>query len=236
MAVENRLWGAERMQGELQKLGMRVSKRTVQRYLRQARRNLPPRTSAQPWSTFLKNHQREIWACDFLQVYDLLFRPLFACFIIELGTRKIVQVGATRTPTDAWVAQQLREATPFGIGPKYLIRANDDKYGSHFKRVAAEITVLRTPGYAPKANAVCERFLGSVRRECLDQMLLLSEAHLRRVLKAYVEYFNQMRPHQGIVQRILESMNHGTSPPFASSFIHRHPVLGGLHHDDRYAA
>jgi putative transposase len=174
MAVKNRLWGAERTQGELQKLGIRVSKRTVQRYIRQARRNLPPRASSQTWSTFLKNHEHEIWACDFLQVYDLLFRPLFAFFIVELGTRRIVHVGVTRTPTDAWVAQQLREATPFGAGPKYLIRDNDDKYGAHFKRVAAGIKILRTPVQAPRASAICERFLGSVRRECLDHMLLFS--------------------------------------------------------------
>jgi putative transposase len=113
-------------------------------------------------------------ACDFLQVYDLLFLRLFAFFIVELGTRKIIHVGVTRTPTDAWVALQLREATPFGIGPKYLIRDNDDKYGAHFKRVAAGIKILRTPVQAPRASAICERFLGSVRRECLDHMLLFS--------------------------------------------------------------
>jgi putative transposase len=236
MAVENRLWGAERIQGERQKLGSRVSKRTVQRYMRPARRKLPPRTSAQTWSTFLKNHEHEIWACDFLQVYDLLFRPLFAFFIVELGTRKIVQVGVTRTPTDIWVAQQLREATRFGVGPKYLSRDNDDKYGAHFRRVAAGIKILRTPVQAPKANAICERFMGSVRRECLDHMLLFNEAHLRRVLKAYVEYFNQMRPHQGIDQQIPEGISPDTQRPFSSGFVHGYPILGGLHHDYRYAA
>jgi putative transposase len=236
MAVENRLGGAKRIQGELQKVGLRVSKRTVQRYMRQARRNLPPRTATQTWSTFLKNHEHEIWACDFLQVYDLLFRPLFAFFIVELGTRKIVHVGVTRTPTDVWVAQQLREATPFAVGPKYLIRDNDNKYGAHFKRVATGIKILRTPVHPPKANAICERFLGSVRRECLDHMLLFSQAHLRRVLKAYVEYVNQMRPHQAIDQQIPEGMSHGARPPFATGFVHSDPILGGLHHDYRYAA
>ena len=116
MAVENRLWGAKRIRGELKKLGVQVSKRTIQRYMRQARKALPPRTSGQTWATFLKNHGHEIWACDFLQVYDLLFRPMFAFFIVELGSRRVVHVGVTRAPSDAWVAQQLREATPFGCG------------------------------------------------------------------------------------------------------------------------
>jgi len=115
---------------------------------------------------------------------DVLFRPLIAFFIIELGTQRIVHVGGTWRPMDVWVAQQLREATPFGVGLKYLIRDNDGKYGAHFKRVAAGIKVLRTPVQAPWANAICERFLGSVRCDCLDYLLLFSEAHLRRVLEA----------------------------------------------------
>jgi len=143
MVMENRLWGAERIQGELEKLGMRGSKRTVQRYMCHARRTLPPRTSTQTWSTFLKNHKYEIWACDFLQVYDGLFRPLFAFFSIELWTRRIVHVGVTWRPTDVWVAQQLKEATPFGVRTKYLIRDNDNEYRAHFKRVAAGIKIPR---------------------------------------------------------------------------------------------
>jgi transposase InsO family protein len=113
-------------------------------------------------------------------------------------------VGVTRHPTDAWVAQQLREATPFGAVPRFLIRDNDRKYGSHFDHVAASsgIRVLRTPVRTPRANATCERFLGSVRREYLDHILILGEAHLRRVLRAYAAYFNDARPHQGIGQAI----------------------------------
>jgi transposase InsO family protein len=196
MAVENRLWGAKRIRGELRKLGIRVSKRTVQRYMRQARKALPPRTSGQTWATFLKNHAHEIWACDFLQVYDLLFRPMFAFFIVELGSRRVVHVGVTRAPSDAWVAQQLRDATPFGTGPKYLIRDHDDKFGPQFKRVAAGIKLLKTPVHTPKANAICQRFLGSVRRECLNHFLILGERHLQRIVTDYVAYFNQTRPHQ----------------------------------------
>ncbi len=124
MAINNRLWGAERIRGELLKLGIHVSKRTIQKYLQHAR---PPRPRGQTWATFPRNHASDIWVCDFLQVPDVFFRPIFAFFITELGSRRIVHVGVTHWPTDAWVAQQLREATPFGEAPKYLIRDNDAK-------------------------------------------------------------------------------------------------------------
>jgi putative transposase len=181
MARENRLWGAERIQGELAKLGIRVSKRTIQKYLRGAR---PPRPSGQSWTSFVRNHADEIWACDFLQLSDVLFRPVFAFVIVELGSRRVVHVGVTRSPSGAWAAQQLREATPEGSGPRFLIRDHDARYGAAFDRVAAAsgIGVIRTPVRAPRANAICERFLGSVRRECMDHLLILGERHLRRVL------------------------------------------------------
>jgi putative transposase len=109
MASKNRLWGAERIRGELLKLGMRVCKRTIQKYMRHIRL---PRPRGQKWATFLHNHAADMWACDFLQVTDLCFRSLFAFFIIELKSRKVIHIGVTRAPTDAWTAQQLREATP----------------------------------------------------------------------------------------------------------------------------
>jgi len=203
MASKNRLWGAERIRGELLKLGIRVCKRTIQKYMRQV---CPPRPRGQKWATFLQNHAADIWACDFLQITDLFIRSLFAFFIIELQSRKVIHVGVTRSPTDAWTAQQLREATPYGQTPKYLIRDHDSKFGPCFARVAATsgIEILKTPYHAPRANAICERFLGSVRRECLDHVLIFHEKQLHRVLRSYVEYFNQARPHQGIQQRIPE--------------------------------
>ncbi len=234
MAIANRLWGAERIRGELLKLDIRVAKWTVQKYMRAAR---PPRSAGQTWATFLRNHAHEIWACDFLQVVDLGFRPLFAFVVVELGSRRVVHVGATRHPTDIWAAQQLREATPFDQRPRYLIRDNDAKYGAVFARVAAgsRITVLRTPVRAPRANASCERFLGSVQRECLDHLLILGEGHLRRVLREYVAYFNAARPHQGIGQAIPDAP--GPAPPSRSvAPIVAVPILGGLHHDYRRAA
>ena len=144
--------------------------------------------------------------------------------------------GVTRNPTDAWLAQQLREATPFGDGPRYLIRDNDRKYGRLFARVAAGtgIEVLRTPYGAPKANAICERFLGSVRRECLDHFLILSERHLYRAMKEYQEYFNCARPHQGIGQRIPCRTPQGVE--LSGKRVISRPVLGGLHHDYRWRA
>jgi len=174
MAKENRTCGAERIRGELLKLGVRVAKSTIQKYIQAARR---PRSPSQTWATFLRNHAREIWACDFLQTYNVFFGTVFVFVIIELGSRRLVHFGVTRNPTDARLAQQLREATPFGKGPRYLIRDNDRKYGRLFARVASGtgIDVLKTPYGAPKANAICERFLGSVRRECLDYFLILGE-------------------------------------------------------------
>ncbi len=145
MTRENMLWGAKRIRDELVKLGYQVSARTVRKYMRPARQPLPPQPSTQTWTTFVANHAPEIWACDFVQTYDLFFQAVFIFFIIELGSRRVVHCGVTRTPTDAWVAQQLREATPFGQGPKYLIRDNDRKYGVQFARVAAPIQVLKTP-------------------------------------------------------------------------------------------
>jgi transposase InsO family protein len=229
MAKENRTWGAERIRGELLKLGLRVSKNTIQKYIRDVS---GPREPRQTWATFLRNHADEIRACDFLQTYDVFFRTLFLFVIIELGSRRLVHFGVTKNPTDAWLAQQLREATPFALGPRYLIRDNDTKYGRLFARVASgtEIEVLRTPYGAPKANAICERFLGSVRRECLDYFLLLSQRRLHRVMKEYQEYFNHARPHQGIGQSVPCQPVRGAKPQTIGELISR-PALGGLHHD-----
>jgi transposase InsO family protein len=229
MAVANRLWGAERIRGELLKLDIRVAKWTVQKYMRDAR---PPRRASQPWATFLRNHGGETWACDFLPVTTLLFRPLYAFFVIALGSRRVVHVGVTRHPTDAWVAQQLREATPFGQRPRYLIRDRDSKYGPAFTRVAAAtgIKELRTAYRAPRQNGTCERFLGSIRRECLDHLLILGEAHLRRVLREYVVYFNTARPHQGLEQRIPDPGAAHARRAGAGGPVRAVPVLGGLHH------
>jgi putative transposase len=154
------------------------------------------------------------------------------------ASRKVIHVNVTRSPTDLWVAQQLREATPYGQIPKYLIRDNDKKFGPNFARVATTsgIQMLRTPYRTPQANAVCERFLGSVRRECLDHYLIFHEKQLQRLLNNYVLYFNQARPHQGLGQRIPGLPVLSASSPNQLGQVLSVPVLGGLHYDYRRAA
>jgi putative transposase len=235
MAKDNRLWGAERIRGELLKLGIRVCKRTIQKYMRTVRTSQP---RGQRWATFLRNHAAQVWACDFLQVTDLFFRPLFAFFLIELKTRRVIHVGVTRSPTDAWVAQHLREATPYGQAPKYLIRDNDSKFGPSFARVArtSGIKILKTPYHAKRPNAICERFMRSVRQECLDHLLIFQEKQLQRVLNASMAYFNQARPHQGIGQQIPQRHRSVPSTGDAGHKVIARPVMGGLHHDYQWVA
>jgi putative transposase len=233
MAHENRLWGAERIRGELIKLGIRVAKRTVQKYLK---RDAQPRPSGQRWATFLENHSKNVWACDFVQTYDIWFRPIFAFFIINVGTREVVHVAVTRAPTQQWTAQQLRNATPFGNGPRFIIRDRDCKFGADFDRAVQALgtQVIKTAVRTPDMNATCERFLGSVRRECLDHVIVSSERHLLAVLAEYVRYFNRVRPHQGLGQRTPTSVE-GSAATGAGQVI-SFPVLGGLHNDYRRAA
>ena len=233
MAKDNRLWGAERIRGELLKLGIHVAKRTLQRYMRGARP--PEQHRGQSWATFLKNHA--VWTCDFLQLYDIWFRPIFAFFIVDLHSRKVVHIGVTRAPSAQWTAQQLREATPFGVGPDIIVRDRDDKYSAVFDRVAKGVgaRVVRTAVEAPLMNSVVERFLGSVRRECLDHVIVLGERHLENVLREYaVRYFNSERPHQGIAQSVPVSALRATYLP--NAVVDAISVLGGLHHAYRVAA
>ena len=233
MAHDNRLWGAERIRGELLKLGIRVARSTIQAYLQRFRTQPSPSPS---WSTFLRTHASQIWACDFLPVLDLFFRPIFLFFVLELSSRRVVHFGVTRQPTDEWVAPQLREATPVGQAPRFLIRDRDRKYGPAFNCVAngSGITILKTPFRAPKANAIGERFLGSARRECLDHVLIWNERGLYRLVGEYVTYYNQARPHQGIEQKIPERRE-GTDQEKGGKII-AFPVLNGLHHHYRRAA
>jgi len=173
-----------------------------------------PRNRVNP--TGLRSHAKDIWAGDFLPVTDLLFRPLFAFFIIERATRRVVHVAATRHPTDAWAAQQQCEATPFGRHPRYLIRDHDGKYGAAFAAVAA-------------ASGIA-----SVRRECLDHLRIFGERHLARVLREYAAYDNRARPHQGLGQALLEPEAEEVGS--RSGPIRALPVLGGLHHTYHRAA
>jgi len=226
MAKENQLWGAERIRGELLKLGIEVSKRTVQRYMPKEKKT---GSSSQNWATFLKNQASGIWACDFTVVYDWLFRQWYVFVVMELKTRRIIHTGVTKYPTDKWTAQQLREATPWGKGPKYLIRDRDKKYARHFTAVAGSIKEVKTPYRTPEANGVCERFMGSLRRECMDHILIHDDKHLRRVVTEYTAYFNQERPHQGIEQRIPDQYDQTRSKSTRGRITSK-AILGGLHH------
>jgi putative transposase len=231
MATNNRLWGAQRLRGELLKLGISISKRTIQKYLRPVRDTHP---RGQSWATFLANHGHGIWACDFVQTYDLFFRRVFLFFIVHLRSRRIVHIAATRNPSHGWTTQQIRNATMDGDAPQFLIRDRDDKYGPTFDRAAegVGIRVIKTAVRAPNMNAIAERFVGSLRREVLDHVLVLDEDHLARAAREYTTFFNRARPHQGIGQRLPD----GTPTPSGDARIIAHPVLGGLHHDYRKAA
>jgi putative transposase len=228
IAKENHLWGTERIRGELLKLGIEVSKRSIQKYMPKEMRL---RSSSQTWAIFLKNQAGTMWACDFTVVYDWLFRQWYIFVVMELETRRIVHTCATKFPTDEWTAQQLREATPWGRGPKYLIRDRDSKYAARFSAVAASsgIRELKTPYRTPRANGICERFMGSLRRECLDHVLFHDGKHVQRVVKEYTVYYNQARPHQGIGQRIPGQYDLPKSRP-TSGRIRSKAILGGLHH------
>jgi len=231
MATKNRLWGAERIRGELLKLGIKVSKRTVQKYMRSVRER---RSRGQSWSTFVKNHADDLWCCDFVQTYDLLFRPLFLFFLMNQGSRKVVHIAATRNPTQQWTAQQLRNATMDGLAPRFLIRDRDEKFGDNFDRVAKGVgtRVIKTAVRAPNMNPIGERFVGSLRREALDHVLLLGEQKLEDIARQYVLFFNKSRPHQGIGQRIPDAPSNDNH----DGKIIVIPVLGGLHHDYQRAA
>ena len=243
LAKENRLWGAERIRGELLKLNVKVAKRTIQKYMREVRTTTTP--TGQTWGTFLKNHADEIWACDFLPVTNLFFKQIYAFFIVEHSSRRVVHFGVTSHPTQEWVTQQLKEATPFEHKPKYLIRDRDSSFGHQFDAVAraSGIEVLKTAYRTPKMNSICERFLGSVRPECLDHWFIFGERQLYSVLKEYVGYFNQYRPHQGLNQTIpLKTLASSHSDhklknnQLENGKVISLPILGGLHHTYKRAA
>jgi len=171
------------MRGELLKLDIKLANRSIQKYTHGVRSQW---ASGPSWLIFLQTHGKNIWACDFVPVVRLFFQTIHTFVMVQLESRRVVHCGATDHPTDAWVAQQLREATTFEEKPKYLICDNDSKFGAGFERVAetSGIELFHTPYRAPVANAICECFVRCLRRECLDHVLLLGVRQLVRILTA----------------------------------------------------
>jgi transposase InsO family protein len=247
MAHENPHWGQERIANELLlKLGLHVSPRTVRKYLpkgfdRDPKHGIP----SQRWRTFVRNHAQAIVACDFCVVVTATFRLLYVFMVMEHATRRMLHANVTVHPTASWTIQQLREAMPSDHGYRFLIHDRDSVFSQRLDQQVRHLglRVLKTPVRRPQANALCERLLGTLRRECLDLLIPLTEHYLRRLPYAWVRHYNAGRPHM--------ALGPGTPQPSPSSPVplqaHRHrlpphrqvvarPILGGLHHEYRLEA
>jgi len=226
MATENRLWGAQRIRGELLGLGYQVGRETVRRYMHLARRRPPSQT----WRAFLNNHAGEIWACDFFTVPTLFLHTLYVFFFVEHGRRQLVHFNVTSHPTSDWVWRQLIEATAWGRQPRLLLRDRDACFGRHFMARAREIgiEVVLTPFRSPQANGIAERMVGTLRQQCLDHVIVLNERRL--LLREYVEHYNQARPHRSLAQTAPNPRPRMLRPPDDGRVVSRR-VLSGLHHE-----
>jgi len=244
MAAENRLWGEERIANELRlKLGICVSPRTVGKYMP---RRPPGRPRGdQRWATFLRNHAKAIIACDFFVAVTATFRLLYVYVLIHHGSRRLVHFNVTAHPTAAWTLQQLREAIGFEDGYRYLIHDRDSIFARNLDGFIKSfgLRVLKSPPRSPMANAVCERLIGTIRRECLDWLIPISEAHLRSILKSWASHYNRARAHMALGPGVPD-------PPLKTAVFHAQQtphriaeglavqaksVLGGLHHEDSLA-
>jgi transposase InsO family protein len=222
MSVENPLWGAPRIHGELLKLGFEVAQSSVAKYM--VKRRGPP---SQEWRTFLRNHAPDIAAMDLFVVPTIGFDLLYAFVIIRLDRRNLVWINVTANPTAEWVARQITEAFPWDGAPRYMIRDLDRIYGTIVTRRLRTMGIRDKPTApaSPWQNGFAERLIGSIRRECLDHVIVLGEAHLRRILKSYARYYNGVRTHRSLDKDAPVSR----SVP-RSGFISSHAILGGLHH------
>ena len=231
LSRENRLWGAPRIQAELEHLGHHVAKSTVERYMV---RHVGPRSPT--WRAFLRNHAGEILVCDFLQVPTATFKTLIGFVVMELGRRRIVACDVTLHPTAMWAATVVRRAMlAVGGRSRYLIRDRDTIYGETFNAAARSLGLkqLVTAYHAPLQNPHAERVIGTLRRECLDHVIVLGEDHARRILDEYVRYYDEERTHQSLggdspLSRADDRSSMGT--------VVAVPHLGGLHHSYHRAA
>jgi len=197
MTQANPLWGVPRIHGELLKLGIEISERTVSRLI--PKRRKPP---SQTWRTFLDNHFRTIVSIDFFTVPTAAFRVLFVLVVLAHHRRRVVHFNVTEHPTAVWTAQQIIEAFPEETAPRFLLRDRDQIYGEEFRqRIAGmKIEEVVTAARSPWQNPFVERIIGSIRRECLDHVIVLSENHLRRILKSYFEYYHRSRTHLSLAK------------------------------------
>ena len=239
MASSNASWGEERIANELLlKLGIRVSPRTVRKYMPRRPRGQP--RGDQRWSTFVRNHAAAILACDFCVVVTATFRLLYVLIVIEHKSRRIVHCNVTTHPTAAWTLQQLREAIPSDHCYRFLIHDGDGIFSPQLDRSVTHmgLRALKTPPRSPKANSLCERVIGTLRRECLDFLIPLTEDHLRIVTKNWVAHYNRARPHSSLGPGIpdppvdipVTPHEHRHLIPSHCKVV-AHPILGGLHHE-----
>ena len=239
LARENPRWGYPRIAGELLKLGVRVSPSTVRRLLLAAGLEPAPRRTGPSWREFLRQQAASTLACDFFTVETLTLRRYYVLFFIELGSRRVHLAGCTTNPTGGWVTQQARNLSFSGVfeRTRFLIHDRDSKFSAAFDEVfrSEGIKVIRTPIRAPQANAYAERFVRTVRAECLDWLLILGRRHLEHVLRTYVDPLQPRAPAQGTRARAAGSDQRRRDPPAAAT-IERHDLLGGLIHEYRAAA
>ena len=223
MANQNPLWGAPRIHGELLKLGFDISESTVLRYMPKK----APRTTKQRWKTFLKNHSAQIVSVDFLVVPTITFKLLYVLVFLSHDRRRIVHFNVTGHPTAQWSAQQLRNAFCEEQTPRFLIRDRDSKFGELFTETVSALGVepILTAYRSPSQNGYCERLIGSIRRECLDYLIIMNESHLRAILQSYIRYYNTQRTHLGLNKDSPEPRQVQTDGE-----IDRVAVVNGLHH------
>jgi transposase InsO family protein len=224
MARENPTWGAPRIHGELLKLGFEVSEATVSRYM--PRRRKPP---SQSWRTFLRNHAKDLVSIDFFVVPTVTFRILYVFLVLEHERRRIVRFNVTEGPSARWTGQQLVNAFPYDSAPKYLIRDRDKIYGAAFVRRVRAIGIeqVLTAPRSPWQNPYCERVIGTLRRECLDHMIVLGEQHLRRILRQYLDYYHESRTHLALDKDAPEPREREAAD---GGKVVALPMVGGLHH------
>ena len=244
LAQENPLWGYRRIHGELTKLGVAVAPSTVYEILRAAGIDPAPRRDARAWRRFLHAQALGILAADFLHVDTVALTRLYVLVFVEHGTRRMHVGGVTAHPTGDWTVQQARNLA-FDLGERFgdfrfLIRDRGSNFTRSFDAVfqATGTTIVRTAVQAPRMNAICERLIGTLRRELLDRTLVLNQAHLRDVFAEYQEHYNTARPHQGIDQRVPDPgpAPRGTAADPGTCQIRRRPVLSGLINEYERAA